>query len=131
MNNSRIAIRILFAVAFMYAVALVFDLDYFNPERIDVYLFFEHKRFVIHIVEDLIEKIALSALTYGILILIPHPEPKRYARCFFWVSIAAIPYYFLFYSQYATQVLLPALIISLVSSLIYTRWKNEKRSNVR
>lgn len=122
MNNSKIAIRILYGVTLMSTLAIVFDLDYFNEERIDVYLFFDHKRYFIHIVEDVTEKIALTALTYAILRQTPYKSYKRYVRCFFWVSVAAIPYYFLFYSQYASSVLLPALIIS----LLITHWKNVK-----
>lgn len=128
MNNSKTAILSLYIVTFIASVSIIFDLNFFNQSEIDVYLFFDHKQYAVYIAEDVINRINLSVLMYGILILIPYKNLKRYARCFFWISISAIPYYFLFYSQYTSVVLLPALI----TSLIYTRWKNAKEGrNIR
>lgn len=123
------AVVLLSVVSLISVLPLIFSRDYFNREKIDVYLFSDHVRWAENIAYDISQMVTIITLTYTIWFLIPERKYKRYAMSFLIISLLSIPGYFLFYSQLVSLVFIPLLIILLYSS--YVKNGDEKRNNIR
>ena len=123
------AVVLLSVVSLISVLPLIFSRDYFNREKIDVYLFSDHVRWAENIAYDISQMVTIITLTYTIWFLIPERKYKRYAMSFLIIALLGVPGYFLFYSQLVSLVFIPLLIILLYSN--YVKNGNEKRNNIR
>jgi hypothetical protein len=77
--------------------------------KLDVYLLYDHERYVENIGYDVLQILTLIILTHQIRELIPERSYKRYATNYLIVAWCALPAYFLLYSQYFNLVFVPIL----------------------
>ena len=85
-----------------------------NNDKIDIYLFYEHKRYLTNILFDISNLFKFSILTYWLISM-----SKKIFRPLFILSLCTWISYFVFYNQFASLVLIP-----IYSVLILTHNKN-------
>lgn len=108
-NNSIVSIILLSIVSFIGVVPIAWSGSY---EKVDVYLFYDHERYIENIAYDLVAMCSIFILTATINMLLVKPY-KAYSTIFVWTSVVNIILYFLFYSQYTSIFLAPAVVTAI------------------
>ena len=78
-----------------------------NNDRIDVYLFYDHERYLTNILYDISNLFKFSILTYWLISL-----NRNIFKPLFILSVALWFSYFIFYNQITSLILIPIYIVS-------------------
>ena len=82
---------------------------YHSDAKADMYLFYEHQRYIDNIFYDVSNLLTAVIFTYW-----ASRYDKRAFMPFFWVSLFEVAGYFLFYKQFITLASMPILVILLI-----------------
>ena len=127
-KKSKRAIFWKLIITFFSVIPLIFQMDYFNQNKIDVYLLVDKVRYAENIAYDIFGIMSIIIMYHTIYQLIPEKKYKRYSYAFLVIAWLGLPLYFLVYSQFISILLIPILISLLI--IAHLKNKNEERNNI-
>ena len=104
-SNLKYYIGILIIILVDSLPVLLFE----NDSRIDVYLFYNHERYLTNILYDISNLFKFSILTYWLIKINRRVfTPLFITSLFIWIS------YFVFYNQKSSMLIIPIYIITMI-----------------
>lgn len=96
-------------IVLLFAIDMLHMFFYNNNDRYDVYLFYQHERYLTNILYDISNLFRFSLLTYWLISI-----RKNIFTPLFIMSIAMWFTYFLFYNQKASLILIPLYLLTVM-----------------
>lgn len=93
-------------IIIIFVIDSLHNIFFENNDRIDVYLLYDHKRYVTNILYDVSNLFRFSLLTYWLMDI-----SRTVFKPLFYLSLLTWLSYFIFYNQIASLVIVPIYII--------------------
>ena len=100
------ALKYYIGVALIFMVNSVHSIMFKNNDKYDVYLFYDHNRYLTNILYDISKLFSFTVLTYFLISL-----NRKVFKPLFIMSIVTWFSYFLFYNQQSSLILIPIYVI--------------------